>query len=564
MPVLTQAPRSTHTASVSADEDHNVVVVVGRESVGKSQLIASLTGRPARSANYQGSTVSVDRYEWAGYQIIDTPGLTRQSDDEVIHAVLAETGAAATVMIVAQATHLDDDLASLLPLVQGRNGLVAVTFWDKISPSSSAQAAVSDLSTATGVAMIPVDGRHLDDADHLAIREALLAPARFTRAQPGRRAGWRLEPRPGVLEHRWLGPVVAALLLLLPAALAVAIANTFAAGLEPIVKDAISPLLAVSELWPEPLHAVLAGPFGLFSMGPLMLVWALPTVAIYALLLGAYKASGLLERMTVTLHPLLRPFGVSGRDLLRVVMGFGCNVPAVVSTRACSACSRDSCMSTIAFGSACSYQFGATLAVFAAAGLPQLVAPYLLLLLGTTLLYARLVSSPASRDRRNLLVIERRTFLVWPSFEAIWREARGTMRQFLVTALPIFLLISMAASFLDWLGVLDAAASRLGPVMRLFGLPAESALPVALAAIRKDGLLLFAEPGLLPQLSPLQLLTGLYLGSVLTPCLVTAMTIARERSSRFALLLLVRQAAAAVIFTIVLVLAGTVLVGLQS
>ena len=52
-----------------------------------------------------------------------------------------------------------------------------------------------------------------------------------------------------------------------------------------------------------------------------------------------------MERITVALQTLLRPFGLSGRDLLRVIMGFGCNVPAVISTRACSSCSRQACMS---------------------------------------------------------------------------------------------------------------------------------------------------------------------------------------------------------------------------
>ena len=37
--------------------------------------------------------------------------------------------------------------------------------------------------------------------------------------------------------------------------------------------------------------------------------------------------SGLVTRMTVALHPTMRPVGLTGRDLVRVVMGFGCNVP---------------------------------------------------------------------------------------------------------------------------------------------------------------------------------------------------------------------------------------------
>jgi ferrous iron transport protein B len=93
--------------------------------------------------------------------------------------------------------------------------------------------------------------------------------------------------------------------------------------------------------------------------------------------------------------------------------------------------------------------------------------------------------------------------------------------------------------------------------MGLFNLPPEAALPVILASIRKDGLLLFAEPGTLSVLTPLQILTGVYLAGVLLPCLVTALTIAREQSVRVAVGLMARQAIAAIGFSLGLAWAGT-------
>ena len=107
--------------------------------------------------------------------------------------------------------------------------------------------------------------------------------------------------------------------------------------------------------------------YGLLNMGPFLFVWALPTVLLFSVILAVYKATGLVDRMNWALHPLMRPLGLSGRDAVRVLMGFGCNVPAVISTRACSGCSRGQAMSAIAFGAACSYQLPATLAVLAAA-----------------------------------------------------------------------------------------------------------------------------------------------------------------------------------------------------
>jgi Fe2+ transport system protein B len=354
---------------------------------------------------------------------------------------------------------------------------------------------------------------------------------------------------------------VAVALLFAPAVLAVWLANSFAGWLDPRVTHALEPAGTALSRLPSPLADVLAGDYGLVTMGPLLFVWALPTVVLYSLLLAAYKASGLAERLSVSVHRLVRPLGLAGRDIVRILMGYGCNVPAVVGTRSCSGCSRDTTISAIAFGAACSYQLGATVAVFAAAGSPQLVVPFLVYLTATTLVYVRLISNPLARSRSNLLVTEGRAFLEWPRPAAVWREARFTLSSFLRKALPIFLAITVVASLVAWTGLLHLVARGLQPAMTLFGLPSESALAVVLASVRKDGLLLLAQPDLATSMSSLQLLTAVYLAGVLLPCLVTVITISRERSARLAARIVARQAAAAITFTLLLAWAGRAVVG---
>ena len=104
--------------------------------------------------------------------------------------------------------------------------------------------------------------------------------------------------------------------------------------------------------------------------------------------------------------------------------------------------------------------------------------------------------------------------------------------------------------------MLATLANIINPLMGLFNLPPEASLPIVLASIRQDGLLLFAQSENLIRLTPLQVLTGVYLAGVLLPCLVTLLTILREKSSRFALLLLGRQALAAVVFSLLLAWGG--------
>ena len=44
---------------------------------------------------------------------------------------------------------------------------------------------------------------------------------------------------------------------------------------------------------------------------------------LFAVILGVYKDTGVITCMTVALHPTMRWIGLSGRDLIRVVMCFG-------------------------------------------------------------------------------------------------------------------------------------------------------------------------------------------------------------------------------------------------
>ncbi len=549
------------TAGTGTQAPPRQLVLCGVESSGKSSLAAGLAGGPAREvANYRGSTVAVHHRRLDDVEVVDTPGIVRGSDIATTAAAIDALEHAQVVVVVAQATRVDDDLATLLPLVAGRRGLIVLSFADRIDAASAARGRLR-LQAASGVPVVTLDARHLDDEDRGALLAAAAQAAELPAEAP--RLGWLVEPRPGLLEHRGVGAWVAAALLLAPALAAVLAANELAGLVEPWVEQLLDPLVGRADTLPALPAGLLAGDYGLVTMFPLLFVWAAPTVVIYALLLGAYKASGLLDRLTAAVHPLVRPLGVAGRDVVRVLMGLGCNVPAVISTRSCSSCTRDTTISAIAFGSACSYQLGATLAVFAAVGRPGLVVPFLAYLLLTTLVFTRLVSEPIARDRTNLLVLERRVFLQRPRRTDIWREASTAIRQFFGTAVPIFLGITLIAALLAVTGVLDAIGDALAPAMALLRLPGDAALAVVLASVRKDGLLLLGSDAVAPGLDGLQVLTGVYLAGVLVPCLVTALTIARERSPGFAARLLARQGLAAVAFTAVLAWGGAWLLGLR-
>jgi Fe2+ transport system protein B len=537
------------------------VVVVGKESSGKSQLISSLTGRKAYSSNFRGTTVSCEVFAGDQNEFIDTPGILLQSDALTTSMALEKLGQTEKVLLVLKATQLTEDLKELLPLLKGKRVAGVVTFWDKVPRSEENIRALEEISRQTGIPLTPVDGRRLSAQDREAIAQCLEAAAAVPKAIPTIRTPWMVHPRYTPLESKYFGWICGLALLLVPAVLAVYFANNFANWLDPSMENLSQKLVDWMASVPSPAKDILIGRYGLMTMGPLLFVWAVPTVLLYALVVGCYKASGLLDRITVALHPAMRRLGMTGRDLVRVVMGFGCNVPAVINTRCCSSATRDTTISAIAFGSACSYQFGATLAVFAAVSRPFLVAPYLIYLVITTMIYSKIVAGKTTNSPFLILSMDKPTFLEWPRPKAIWAEARGTIVHFFRRAMPIFIVITIVASLLDWIGVINVISNWVRPVMRVFNLPPQASIAVVFSCIRKDAILLFVKDAGFAQLRNGQILTAVYLAGVLLPCLVTALTIGREKSMKFALTLMGRQALAAVLFSALLAW-GTTLFGI--
>ncbi|MCG8600248.1 MAG: 50S ribosome-binding GTPase [Verrucomicrobiales bacterium] len=561
MSILTSLP----FLQTKTSEATSTVVAIGLESVGKSQLLARLGGTIATSENFRGSTLACNTYSDKDVTWVDTPGIYRDSETgssaETLHT-LAESD---QVLLVLRADRAVEQLESLYPMVEGRNGFAVITFADRLPSGALREKMKHDFQKALGVPVFAVDARRFEEG----VGNAIRATAAIDETSPFQKTDFAIlkeryptrTPALSILEKTVAQPLVASMLLFLPTVIAVTQANRFADWLYDPVTNLIAPLLAWIESGPAFLSLLLAGDYGLVSMFPFLLLYALPTILVFSVILAAYKSTGLIDRISVALHPFLRPFGIGGRDLVRVMMGFGCNVPAVVASRSCASCSRGACVSAISFGSACSYQLPATLAVFAAAGMSGLGVVYLVALAITTLIYLRFTTPKALRLANNQLLLPETDPLQTPSLRGIIREVRENVMQFVVMAFPVFAGICFVAASLAHLGVLDAMTRLLSPVMALFRLPGEAATSVVLGSIRKDGIAI----GLLDNdwyslkvglETPSQVLTVVYLAGVLLPCLVTLFTIGREMRWTFAARLCLRQMAWAAGFALVIAWVG--------
>ncbi len=83
--------------------------------MAKSQLAASLSGQASYGENFRGSTIFCEEYQWQDFLLIDNSRITRNTDTQTTALALAQLNEHESVILVVQATHLDDDIAMLLP-----------------------------------------------------------------------------------------------------------------------------------------------------------------------------------------------------------------------------------------------------------------------------------------------------------------------------------------------------------------------------------------------------------------------------------------------------------------
>jgi len=71
---MTEPSTQSDLDQSKAKGEKETVVVVGKESVGKSALVAGLTGTTPTTGNFCGTTVDIEGYDSPEYVFVDTPG----------------------------------------------------------------------------------------------------------------------------------------------------------------------------------------------------------------------------------------------------------------------------------------------------------------------------------------------------------------------------------------------------------------------------------------------------------------------------------------------------------
>ncbi|MBY7142587.1 ferrous iron transporter B [Virgibacillus sp. NKC19-3] len=522
------------TQAVPSIQDE--VLLIGNESVGKSGLFRQLTGdKSAIAKNVKGSTISALQASCKlqpNIYLTDLPGLQFDMDSQSTQVTLDHFQAEKPILLVVKATNLKEELIEMQAELhlKGKKVAIAATHRDKYLPSQAEQNRIRGLLQ---VPIVWINTRKMEEAEQEKVITCIEQASIWGVAKsilnflPSSSTDNVNQLIP-IFRLPIAGPLLACFFIFTMFALPVLGTFLFVSWLEPIIEQyLLDPLILWVDQAPSFLAEVIIGDYGLITLGSYSFLWAFPVVLLISIMTSLTEETGIQEHVTHALDPWLRKIGLTGRDLLPVITGFGCNVVAVFQSRGCSSCTRTACVSLIAFGSACSYQIGATLSIFNAAHVPLLFIPYVFTLFIVGAIHTRIWNRDGAHELTRIAPLP---YIQKINCQAItWKVARS-IKQFLLQAMPIFLVICLVASLLQAIGLLSIFSWLAMPVLYLFSLPVEAAPGLIFSFIRKDGLLVLNEGqgNVLMDMSLSQIFILVYLASTLSACLVTLFTIGKE------------------------------------
>lgn len=563
-----------HHAKVKIDfSGMKKVALVGNPNVGKSVVFSHLTGMYVTVSNYPGTTVEITR--GAGTvggkkaEIIDTPGMNSldpTSEDEKVAREILEREKPDLVVQVADAKNLRRTLLLTLQLKEmGFPLILNLNMMDEAG-QRRIEIDVKKLEEILGIKVIPTvatDGigiwelRHaieektkhevkyaigkLEDTLHHARerqRDVIkIAGVVFKKA--ARRALF-LERMGDFTMHPLAGvPVLMLVLWLMYEFVGVFAAQAGVGFMEEVVFGkflnpwsiklaAFIPFVLVREF--------LVGEYGIVTMA-LTYAFAiiLPILSAFFLFFSLLEDSGYLPRLSVLLNRSFRTIGLSGKAVIPMVLGLGCDTMATMTTRTLET-RRERIIATLLLALAipCSAQLGVILGMIGS------------LSAGATLVWAGVVigvfflvgylAAKVIPGKSSDFILEIPPIRV-PKLGNIAVKTLARIEWYLREAVPLFIYGTVFLFLLDKLYVLRFIEQIASPlVVSFLGLPAKATEAFLVGFFRRDygaaGLYALARAGML---SPNQIVVSLVTITLFVPCIAQFLVMIKERGLKVTL-----------------------------
>jgi ferrous iron transport protein B len=480
-----------------------------------------------------------------GIHVIPTVATQRRGVDKIPHAALS---ARVPVLRVRYADSIEEavqEITKLLPEAKISKRAVALML---LSGDASIQEKLPGLSQEDRTRIKQISDRlqasygeplnYFINRTRLSVIDTVLSQVMATRA--GATPGWL--SRLGLLTMHpvWGIPFLLAVLWLTYQFVGRLGAGIFVDFLEgTLFAKYINPLftyVAAKALPAGFFRELFVGQYGVLTMG---LTYAfgiiLPIVGTFFLAFGVLEDSGYLPRLAIMTDRVFKKMGLSGKAVLPIVLGLGCDTMATLTARVMETLKERIIVTLLlALAVPCSAQLGVILGMLSGLS-PLAAAIWFGTLVGvmflTGALAARVVPGrspdflleipPLRLPQLSNIVVKTGTRIEWYLKEAVWL--------FIVGTLVLFLLDRSGA-----LTVIQRVAAPL--VVRWLSLPAEATQAFIIGFLRRDygaaGLFMLAKRG---ELSSVQVVVSLVTITLFIPCFANFLMIIKERGVKVAL-----------------------------
>lgn len=342
------------------------IALLGMPNTGKSTLFNRLSGASARVGNWPGITVDLmsAKILLGGHiaELIDLPGLYDLhgfSDDEQVVRHFLSNHAVDLVMIVLNSSQIDRQLSLALQIKQlGLPCILLLNMQDE-AKRSGIRIDTQAMSDHLGFPVQTISAKYGDGcpqalqlAGHVLnqpvsitspqnvakllevdsqIEQSMQDIVKHAVQMPVKLNDETTDRIDRVLLHPWLGLPIFFLAMFLLFQFIFTAGKPLQDGMAWILDlfrtEALEPILGSLPAW---LNGLLLD--GIYN-GIGTVAAFVPIIVLFFLVMSMVEDSGYLSRAAFLMDTLMAKMGLDGRGFVMILMGFGCNVPALMGTR---------------------------------------------------------------------------------------------------------------------------------------------------------------------------------------------------------------------------------------
>ena len=281
----------------------------------------------------------------------------------------------------------------------------------------------------------------------------------------------------------------------------------------------------------EALRQLIIGDYGLVTLGlTYAIAIILPVVGTFFFAFSIIEDTGYLPRLSLLIDRVFKKIGLSGRAVIPMVLGLGCDTMATITTRT-QETRREKVIATLLLALAipCSAQLGVIFALLAP--FPKAMLVWTIVIIGNFMLVGFLVSK-VMPGRKPTFFMELPPLRI-PKLGNVMAKTYTRIIWYLKEVFPLFIIASVVIWLLQITGVFPYILNGMEPLVNAIGLPDNTSDVFLFGFFRRD----YGAAGLYDMremLSANQLTIAAVVLTLFVPCIAQLMVMFKERGTKTA------------------------------